>query len=143
MYQVRLRLLQSTLLPPPTPGRFASVYLPLSATHRRTDPATVALTDANPPKSNSSKGTPIKILKWKEYVKRINIPAAWTWLLKPWMMWINRTDERAEQIVCSCNFVKIIGENATHYEIETLYNDVDTAALDPSNLNWLKTFAKP
>ena len=103
---------------------------------RKTDPATISTTDAANPKANATKGTPIAILKWEQYVKQINSAASAKWLLKPFMMWINRRDEKCETLTCSGNFVEIIGENASHYQLRAQFNDFDTDLLTPEINNW-------
>lgn len=124
--------------PPPSPADcWGIVNISTDTTERTNDPATRPLTDANPPKANSTKGTPIQILGWETYVKIINVLSSWVWLLKPLTMWINRDDKRAEQICGSCNIIHIVGSNATHYQIETLYNTADVSRLDPYEYNWL------
>lgn len=109
-----------------------------SLLQRTTDPATVQINDSPNPKPNATKGTPIPILQWKQYVRRINSVKSAAWLLKPDVMWINRLDEKCEPITCSGNFVQIIGSNATHYRLDSMYNDMNTATLDPQFNNWFE-----
>ena len=117
-------------------SKYAIVKWRTGPFQRKTDPATISTTDAANPKANATKGTPIAILKWEQYVKKINSFASAKWLLKPYMMWINRRDEKCETLTVSGNFVEIIGENASHWLLRSQFNDLDTDLLSPENNNW-------
>jgi hypothetical protein len=123
--------------PPAVTEEWGIVNVSTDTTERTNDPATRPLTNANPPKANSTKGTPIWILGWETYVKLINVLSSWAWLLKPLTMWINRYEMRAEQLCGSCNIIHIVNSNATHYQIETLYNTANVSRFDPYEYNWL------
>ena len=103
---------------------------------RATDPATIQINDSPNPKPNALKGTPIPILKWEQYVRKINSIKSANWLLLPQTMWINRGDKKCEPITCSGNFVEIIGSNATHYLLASQFNDANTAKFAPAVNNW-------
>lgn len=116
--------------------RYAIVKWTSGPFQRKTDPATVSTTSDANPKPRARKGTPIPILKWVPYAKKINSVAAARWLLKPNMMWPNRPDNKCEQITVSGNFLDIIGENASHFQVRSQFNDLDTDLLDPEINNW-------
>ena len=107
--------------------------LPIS---RKWEVAVSNYSDVPNPRPNESKGNPIPINDWKYYVSVINSAKSAAWILKPQTLWINRFDEKCEPLGGCGNFVNIIGENATHWQIETLLNDRNTHTINPLTYNF-------
>lgn len=100
----------------------------------------VAYQDVDLPMS-VGKGHTIPVLpSMASYLSKIQTEQAYNWVVRPYMLWINRTDWMAECIGAGWgNFLQIIGEVTTRagtfYEIAAFYYN-DKMQYNPAEMNW-------